>query len=225
MPNIKKEIELLRDRAHQIYKQTGVLSTMAVLGNEAGPHLSEQLGKLTSLLEKTVLQARELDEYCYLDARDMDAPKDYAKQWAGNGIAGSVETDQYGWLHIKLNTLLPHCKYKANPYLADTIAALLDGYRQSGGTIPFFSRALLVIDEHCNIGSRQVFDQDNKGWKVVANALKGRVVKDDDQFSLSVAMLSTWDDVPSCHIYALDPDDAGTFFDLRAGGCGSYFAR
>ena len=38
-----------------------------------------------------------------------------------------------------------------------------------------------------------MFDQGNKGWKAIPNALKGLVVEDDDQQSLELALLSTPD--------------------------------
>jgi hypothetical protein len=41
-----------------------------------------------------------------------------------------------------------------------------------------------VVDEHSSINCRRVFDQDNKGWKAIPNALKGRVIPNDDQYSL-----------------------------------------
>ena len=42
-------------------------------------------------------------------------------------------------------------------------------------------KAILIIDEHCDLKNHQVFDQDNKGWKAIPNALKGLLVEDDDQ--------------------------------------------
>jgi len=75
------------------------------------------------------------------------------------------------------------------------------------------------------IKSRQVYDNDNKGWKVIPNVLKGLVVDDDNQFSLGVALVSTWDDVPACHIHVMDMADAGTYFSLYLGNSGSYFRR
>ena len=51
-------------------------------------------------------------------------------------------------------------------------------------------QALLIIDEHCEIDARRVYDQDNKGWKAIANAIKGRLIPDDDQYSLGVCLLS-----------------------------------
>lgn len=67
-----------------------------------------------------------------------------------------------------------------------------------------------------------MFDQDNKGWKAIPNALKGLVVEDDDQQSLELALLSTSDSEAACHIYVMDADDAGEFFSIRSGQYG-YF--
>ena len=33
--------------------------------------------------------------------------------------------------------------------------------------------ALLIIDEHCEIDARRVYDQDNKGWKQSQMPSKG----------------------------------------------------
>ena len=132
-------------------------------------------------------------------------------------VAGSVEEFGYGWLHIMLHTLLPHCRYQTPSWLSDTIRRLLDGYEACGKRLPFYSRALLVIDEHTGIEGRHIFDQDNKGWKAVSNAIKGRVIPDDDQYTLSVAMLSTRSCQNVCHITVLDMKDAPDFFSARSG--------
>ena len=60
---------------------------------------------------------------------------------------GFVETLGYGWLHIQLNTLLPHCRYQPSDWLSDTIRRLLDEYEAGGSELPYFKRAMLVIDE------------------------------------------------------------------------------
>ena len=73
-----------------------------------------------------------------------------------------------------------------------------------------------MIDEHCDIAARQVYDQDNKAWKAISNALKGRVVADDDQYSLGVCLLSRRSSEAECHIYVLPVQDAGDFFFLRS---------
>jgi hypothetical protein len=133
-------------------------------------------------------------------------------------ISGSVEIIRNSWLHIRLHTLLPHCRYQSPQYLSDTITRLMDKYAADRGGIPRYEKAFMIIDEHCDINSRNVFDQDNKGWKAIPNALKGRVFPDDDQFSLSVAMVSTVSEKPLCDIYIIGENDAGSFFFLREKG-------
>ena len=63
---------------------------------------------------------------------------------------------------------------------------------------------MLVIDEHSEIAGRRVFDQDNKGWKAVCNALKGRAIPDDDQYTLAVSLLATPSTENVCHITLMD---------------------
>ena len=136
-------------------------------------------------------------------------------------IDGRVEKLGYNWLHIQLNTLLPHCRYQTPFWLTDTIRRLLDNFEAGGNTVPYFrERAMLVIDEHSEVSGRRVFDQDNKGWKAVCNALKGRAIPDDDQYTLAVSLLSTPSPENVCHITLLDFQDASDFFALHAGGYG-----
>jgi hypothetical protein len=124
--------------------------------------------------------------------------------------------NEYGWLRIALNTLLPHCRYTTPAYLSDTITRLLDEYEARGKPLPRFDAATLIIDEHCDIDSRAVYDQDNKGWKAIPNALKGRVIPDDDQFTLHVCLTSTRSKDTACHIWLLPRRDAGDFFGLKS---------
>lgn len=91
-------------------------------------------------------------------------------------IAGDVEVTHDGWLHIRLNTLLPNCKYRISNYIGDTISRLIASY---DGELPFFDKAFLAIVEQCNNENHNALDNDNKGWKTIPNALKGRVIEDD----------------------------------------------
>lgn len=136
------------------------------------------------------------------------------------GFAGILEVNEFGWLHITLNSLLPNCRYKTPLWLQNTLSTLLDDYT---GRLPWFQRAILIIEEHCDIESRQVYDQDNKGWKAIPNALKGLVIPDDDQFTLEVALLSKRSDTPCCHIWLLPAEEAGEYFSVRSGDYGYTF--
>ena len=108
----------------------------------------------------------------------------------------------------------PGSRYVAlGVYILACLTDLLDGYVACGKELPFYRRALLVIDEHTTIEGRHIFDQDNKGWKAVSNAIKGRVVPDDDQHTLAVALLSTKvQERECCHITLLHQADAHDFF-------------
>ncbi len=74
---------------------------------------------------------------------------------------------------------------------------------------------MLVIDEHCDVDFRRVFDQDNKAWKAIPNALKGYVFDDDDQFTLSVSLISKRSKEDCCHIYVMPMGEAFLFFRER----------
>jgi hypothetical protein len=102
--------------------------------------------------------------------------------------------------------------------LRDTITRLLDEYERQGRALLRFDDAMLIIDEHCDIDSRKIFDQDNKGWKAIPNVLKGRLIKDDDQFTLGVALISTRSKKTACNIYLLPRRDTGDFFSLMHDG-------
>lgn len=131
-------------------------------------------------------------------------------------VMGSVERIGIDWLHIRINTLLPHCRFQPPTWLTSTLTELLDAYELCGGTLPRFRNALLVIKEYSDITGRHIFDQDNKGWKAVSNAIKGRLVPDDDQYTLQVALLATRSSQEVCHITVLDIEDAADFFSARA---------
>jgi hypothetical protein len=218
---MKKELDNLRNSIHKAYKRTDGLRAAA--NNDSGAGLSDEMHKLTAELETVALQARNLDEAIYTDG-DILTKRPYNKNWSAD-VSGHVEVDSNGWLHIVLNTLLPHCKYQSSPYLKDTIIRLLSNYQLNGGTLPYYSVAMLVIDEHCNIENRQVYDHDNKGWKVISNALKGLVIKDDDQFSLGLTLISTWSDTPACYIHVMDIGDFDAYVSLYRSDYGSYFKR
>ena len=226
MLNINREIEKIHDLISDAYRQAGILKTIITDPQESNPFFSGELDKLVAGLEETVMHARYLNEVCYVSIQPLEkVAVDYERHWAQNMTCGRVEVDGNGWLHISLDTLLPHCKKGPNPWLRDTLVRLLYGYKQNGGHLPRFERAMLIIDEHCDIKSRQVFDQDNKAWKVIPNALKGLVIEDDDQFSLGIALVSTKSETPACHIYVMDKADAGAYFALYHGESGSYFSR
>ena len=171
--------------------------------------------KVNKALENAAVTSRNTLERLW---RDTGAPKQNGAILPFINIGGTIRVMEYNWLHIKLNALLPHCRFQTPQYLSDTIKRLLDTHAAAGGTIPYHVNALLVIDEHCDIQNRNAFDQDNKGWKAVSNVMKGRVFPDDDQFSLGIALVSTLSKEMVCHIFVIGMRNAGEFFNMRADG-------
>lgn len=204
-----KKIQLLTYNAYQTSGQTAALLT----AQDTDPRtLARSLEQTASCIEHAAVELRNLCERCMPMVPDLGKKPELPAL----DVAGQVEISEFGWLHIRLNTLLPHCRFASPLWLTDTISRLLDRQEQRQGKLPLLKRALLVIEEQCDIDSRQVFDQDNKGWKVVSNALKGRVVPDDDQFSLGLCLLSRRSPEPACHIYVLPAENAEDFFFMRS---------
>ena len=128
------------------------------------------------------------------------------------GLTGAPRQNDYGEPVHRLNTLLPHCRFQTPNWLSDTIRRLLDDYERSGGTLPYFkSGAILCIDEYSSIESRTVYDQDNKGYKAVSNALKGRLFPDDNQYDLGLVLLSRKSGENVTHITVMDMEDLAQF--------------
>ena len=216
MNSFKQDMARIQERIGAAFTQTGGLVALSDGGTMSPEKLQRTLEQTLEGFEQAVLELRRLCEQ-------------YSPGVGGYGrrpaapvlkVAGRVDLLCDDWLHIRLNTLLPHCRFQTPGWLTDTIGRLLDGYEAQGRPLPRYDRALLVIDEHSAMAGRHVFDQDNKGWKAVSNAIKGRLIPDDDQYTLHVALLSQVSGENACHIVLLEQRDAGDFFSLRAGDHG-----
>lgn len=210
MNGLKKDIARMQDLTGDAFAATGRLAALA--DGTSPEKLQKALEETSETFERSVLELRRLCEK-------------HAPGAGGHGkrpvlprmeSSGFVERFGYGWLHIQINTLLPHCRYQPSEWLSDTIRRLLDDYEASGREPPFFQRALLVIEEHCGVDGRHIFDQDNKGWKAVSNAVKGRLVPDDDQFTLALALIAERSELNVCHITLLDVAETLDFFAARS---------
>lgn len=211
MTALKHDMKRVQELTFEAYKASG--GVMALIdGQDPDPgRLSSALDNLSAQLEGGALELRTLCETHQPRLRERPGKPGLPAL----DLAGSAEVNEYGWLHITLNTLLPNCRFRTPAWLTDTVVRLLDRCEHRYGALPMFDRALLIIDEHCDLNSRQVFDQDNKAWKAIPNALKGRLIRDDDQFTLGVCLLSTWSREACCHVHLLPQRDAGDFFFLH----------
>ena len=198
----KQDVQYVQER---LIKAVQFASRLLMNTASSDAQMSENIDGLLDAMERGTITARTiLENHC----PQIDFEKGKATQNTANDIVGEVEITPEMWVHIKLNTLLPHCKYKTTPYLQDTISRLLKNYP---GTFPKYDKVFLAIIEHCNIQNRNAYDQDNKSWKQIPNALKGILFEDDDQFRLSLGLFSIFDDVPACHIYVMPIENVSSF--------------
>ena len=207
-----ESVKRIQEITFEAYKSSGRIA--ALLDQNTGPseQLSEELERVAAQIEHGAIELRNL---CARYQAPLP-PVGQKPALEPLNIAGRAECNEFGWLHIQLNALLPNCRFASPLWITDTITRLLDRLERRNGKLPLLEEALLMIDEHCDIAARQVYDQDNKAWKAISNALKGRVVADDDQYSLGVCLLSRRSSEAECHIYVLPVQDAGDFFFLRS---------
>ena len=182
----KDHVKRIQEITFEAYKSSGRIA--ALLDQNTGPseQLSEELERVAAQIEHGAIELRNL---CARYQAPLP-PVGQKPALEPLNIAGRAECNEFGWLHIQLNALLPNCRFASPLWITDTITRLLDRLERRNGKLPLLEEALLMIDEHCDIAARQVYDQDNKAWKAISNALKGRVVADDDQYSLGVCLLS-----------------------------------
>ena len=159
MNDMKRDMTRIQELVGDAFSQTGSLVALANGGQMNPNKLQKTLEQTMEQFERSSLELRRLCE------KYSPGVGGFSRKSVLHAIdvTGRVEEFGYGWLHITLNTLLPHCRYQTPNWLSNTISRLLDGYEACGKELPFYRRALLVIDEHTAIEGRHIFDQDNKG--------------------------------------------------------------
>lgn len=103
-------------------------------------------------------------------------------------VTGAVKVTREGWTVIWLDTMLQNARRRTTGYIENSILELLKQWRGSGGVLPWYRHAFVVITEHTDRKSGNVYDPDNREWKAVTNALKGVMFEDDDQFTVSLIL-------------------------------------
>lgn len=103
-------------------------------------------------------------------------------------VTGSVKVTREGWTVIQLDTLLQNARRRTTGYIENSILELMKQWRGSGGVLPWYRHAFVVITEHTDRKGGNVYDPDNREWKSVTNALKGVLFEDDDQFTVSLIL-------------------------------------
>ena len=192
-----KKIQSVIAKASQ---KAGALSALSDGGKMSREKLQLTLEETAYFFESATLYLRALCE------TQMPGAGGYGRR---DGLefqlpSGHIEIAGAGWVHMQLDTLLPHCRYMPATWLTDTVRQLLTAYMQH-------TNFRLHFKQH-------VFDQDNKGWKAVSNALKGLVIDDDDQYHLSVHMMSSRSAENVCHISLVLPESEEDFFRFHRKG-------
>ena len=151
MNAMKDDMDRLQELVVDAARQAGVLTALADSGM-APEKLQRTLELASGQFERSALEVRKLCE------KHSPGVGGYGNRpiLPRMETTGFVEQFGYGWLHIQLNTLLPHCRYQTSDWLSDTIRRLLDEYVAGGSELPFFKEAMLVIDEHCGIKGRHI---------------------------------------------------------------------
>ena len=197
----------LMDLQTDMVKVTQCISKMIMSNSESANVLSRQMDDFLCELENVCIRSRTIIE----KYRPFCEPRSFNEVNENiQNICGSVEVTDKGWLHITLNTLLPNCRHRVSNYIGDTVSRLLNSY---GYELPYFEKAFMAIIEYCNYENHNALDNDNKGWKMIPNALKGRVIEDDTQFNLNIGLFTKVSENLRCEIFLTTPEDAAEFME------------
>ena len=208
--NFENELNFMKNKVQVAEKNIDAL----ILSSRSPVRFNTLIDSAMQQMEIACIEMRRIAETIRPQENDVQYSECSAKT-----IYGSVTLMDSGWLHIKLNTLLPHYKVLGGTqYVFDSITRLLDKYISAGLELPFYNKAFLGIIEHCNVNVCEAFDSDNKGFKAVINTLKGRVFEDDNQFELSLGLFTVADDENCCHIYVLPVEESAKFMWLNTEG-------
>ena len=130
-----------------------------------------------------------------------------------SATTGTAELVGNEWLRLRIESVLPsgnnHAEIKR---LSKTVTNLLDCFAGYLGYLPEYEQAFLAIIEYRDSESGGNYDHDNKGYRAIPNALKGRVFADDNQFTMSLGLFTVEDSGdPHCEVYVIPLEDMADF--------------
>ena len=139
----------IQTHAYSAYKVSGRLAALMEDTGRSPNGKARELEAVADQLERSAVAMRVRCEY-NLPPQQPSASK---PELPALEVAGQLERNAYGWLHICLNTLLPHCRFSTPIWLTDTITRLLDRHERRHGKLPMLDQALLIIDEHSDVAA------------------------------------------------------------------------
>jgi len=131
-----------------------------------------------------------------------------------SSASGTIELVGNYWLHLRLEMTLPGDRNRGEvKRVSNTVNNLLDYYYGYLGYLPRYEWAFVAIVEHKTPdGNDSSYDNDNKGYRAIPNALKGRVFADDNQFNMSLGLFTIDDsEAPCCDVYVVPMDEVADF--------------
>ena len=140
MTDLKKDMARIQTLVGDAFSTTGGLVALSDGGVMSEQKLQQTLEQTAAKFEKAALELRTLCE------KHSPGKGGYGKRPPAPfcAIDGHVEKLGYSWLHIQLNTLLPHCRYQTPLWLTDTLRRLLDNFEwQKGFAMQF---GLIAVD-------------------------------------------------------------------------------
>jgi hypothetical protein len=130
-----------------------------------------------------------------------------------NSSSGTIELIDNKYLYMKLDILLPNTRNNVGiKTVSNTINNLLDVFADYHKGLPQYEDVFLAIVEHRSPDSEGSYDHDNKGFRAVPNALKGRLFSDDNQFVMSLGLFTRYsEDEFYTEVYVLPMSDLSHF--------------
>ena len=212
---MQTNFELLKEMKKRVLASNACVDSLLSVPPDSG-RFNNLLEVALQQQETACIEMRRLYEQLRTAERDIHTRPSDGKF---TEVYGEISVTCEGWVHIKLNSLLPHCRMTgATQYVSDSILRLINDAESAGKNLPFFRKAFVGILEFSPGEAGDVFDHDNKGYKAVQNALKGRLFPDDDCFEMSLGLFTEQRKESCCHIYVLPDDETGIFTDMRLSG-------
>lgn len=110
MNEMKRDMIRIQELVGSAFGQTGALVALSDGGHMNPKKLQKTLEQTMEHFESAALELRRLCEQ-YSPGTGGFSKKSVLPAM---DVTGSVEEFGYGWLHITLNTLLPHCRYPSS---------------------------------------------------------------------------------------------------------------
>ena len=194
---IKKHIEKSRNLLGEITSANGVQKRSVPTLTKIAYHLETARDEVQS----AITQIKE------------DSVQNELVERFNSAASGTAELIENGWFHLRLEANLPSAKNIADvKRISKTVTNLLDYYAGCRGSLPEYERVFVAIIEHTDPENAPTYDHDNKGYRSIPNALKGRMFADDDQFTMSLGLFTVENsNDPHCEVYVIPLEDTAAF--------------